>query len=83
MNLQAVDFALIRQKDHILALVRDEKFEEALALLNFSENLWDVASYSYKTREIKEIIKTALREKQHVCGHWKQHEKWAKLLATV
>ena len=83
MNLQALDFALIRQKDHILSLVNEDKFEEAIALLNFSENLWDVASYSYKTREIREIIKTALREKQHVCAHWKTHEKLAKLLATV
>lgn len=78
-----VDWSLIKQKDHILALVRDEKYEEALTLLNFSANLWEVCSYAYKTAEIREIIRTALREKQHVCAHWKQHEKWAKVLATV
>ena len=80
---QQLDFALIRQKDHILTLVRDEQYEEAITLLDFSANLWETCSYAYKTREIKEIIKDALRAKQHVCAHWKQHEKWAKLLAKV
>jgi hypothetical protein len=78
-----LDNALIRQKDHILDLVRDEKYEEAIVLLNFSEDLWATCTYAYKTREIRERIRDALRAKQHVCAHWKQHEKWAKMLATV
>jgi hypothetical protein len=52
MNL---DNALIHQKDHILNLVRDEKYEEAILLLNFSEELWATCEYAYKTREIRNI----------------------------
>lgn len=78
-----LDNALIRQKDAILALVNNEEYEQALTLLAFSEDLWATCSYAYKTSEIRERIRTALREKQHVCAHWKQHEKWAKLLAKV
>lgn len=78
-----LDNALIRQKDNILNLVRDGLYEEALTLLNFSEDLWATCTYAYKTREIKDIIRAELRAKQGVCSHWKQHEKWANLLAKV
>lgn len=78
-----MEYALIRQKDHILNLIWEEKYEEAIALLKFTEELWALTSYAYKTQELRNIIKDALRVKQHVCAHWKQHEKWAKLLATV
>lgn len=78
-----LDFALIRQKDHILGLVRDEKYEEALTLLNFSANLWEVCSYAYKTAEIREIIRRAVREHVINASHWKQEKKWEDLLASV
>jgi len=82
MNL-GLDNCLIRQKDHILTLVNEEKYEEAIVLLDFSEELWAECTYAYKTREIRERIKNALREKIHVCAHWKQHEKWKKLLDSI
>lgn len=78
-----LDNALIRQKNAILELVNDGQYEEALTLLAFSEDLWATCTYAYKTREIRERIREELRAKQHVCAHWKQHEKWAKLLAKV
>lgn len=76
-----MEYALIRQKDHILTLVRDEKYEEAIMLLNFSEDLWRTVNYAYKTREIRQIIKSELLTKQGCCAHWKQHEMWGKLMA--
>lgn len=58
-----LDNALIRQKDHILNLVRDGQYEEALTLLAFSEDLWATCTYAYKTREIRERIREELRAK--------------------
>ena len=75
--------ALMAQKDHIRGLVFEEKFEEALALLDFSERLWASVSYAYKTREVKELIKDTLRKKIHVCAHWKQHQKWKTLHDSI
>jgi len=76
-------YALIRQKDHIRDLVNDGKYEEALALLDFTEEVWRLDRYDYKTREIRNDIKEALRAKKTACAHWKQHEKWAKLLDKI
>lgn len=78
-----LDAALIRQKDHILQLVNDEKFEEAITLLDFSANLWETCSYAYKTREIRERIRRELNERIWNATHWKQEKKWNDLLASV
>jgi ribosomal protein L22 len=78
-----LDNALVDQKNQILNLVRDGQYEEALALLDFSKGLWETCRYAYKTREIRNIIRDELTEKRNVCGHWKQHQKWAKLLEKV
>ncbi len=78
-----LDFALIRQKDHILGLVRDGKYEEALTLLNFSADLWAACSYAYKTAEIREIIRSEVRQHMNGCCHWKQLKKWGDLLAEI
>jgi hypothetical protein len=78
-----LDNALIRQKNHILGLINDEKYGEAILLLNFSEDLWATCTYAYKTRELRDRICNELRAKQGVCAHWKQHEKWKKLAEKV
>lgn len=82
MNWQ-FENALMAQKDHIIGLIDSDKFEEAVILLDFSANLWKSCSYDYKTRELKERLRTALRQKQEVCAHWKQHEKWARILNSI
>jgi hypothetical protein len=78
-----VEWELIRQKNHILQLCNDEKYEEALLLLDFSESLWKECSYAYKTREIRERIKRELSELVFQASHWKTEEKWRKLLDKV
>ncbi len=57
-----VEWELVRQKNRILELVNEERYEEALLLLDFSESLWKECSYAYKTREIRERIKRELGE---------------------
>lgn len=83
MNMDNIDNALVRQKNHILTLINDEKYEEAMTLLDFSADLWATCSYTYKTAELRNRIKAELENKQLCCGHWKQHEKWGKMLAQV
>lgn len=79
----ALDWELIRQKNRILELVNEERYEEALLLLDFSESLWKECSYAYKTREIRERIKRELGELVFQSTHWKTEEKWRKLLDKV
>ncbi len=75
--------AIMAQKSHIIDLIDSDKFEDAILLLDFSERLWAASSYAYKTRELRQRLQNALVEKRNHCGHWKQHEKWAKLLSQV
>jgi hypothetical protein len=79
----ALDNLLVRQKDRILDLCNAEKYEEALTLLDFAEEMWAECSYAYKTREIRDRIRRALNENIWNAEHWKQKEKLQKLLATV
>lgn len=81
--MAALDFALIRQKDHIRGLITDEKYEEAIVLLNFTQELWSLESYAYKTAELRQMIRDSVRNKLMADIHWKQEEKWKKLLASV
>lgn len=82
MNGQ-LDNALMAQKDHIINLIDSDRFDEAIILIDFSANLWASCSYDYKTREMKERLRGALRRKQEVCAHWKQHEKWKRILDSI
>lgn len=83
MQQYHIENELMRQKDHIIGLVNDEKYEEALSLLNFSADLWARVGYDYKTREIRERIKRDIKEHLWNCSHWKTEEKWNKLLVQV
>jgi hypothetical protein len=57
-----LDTIVIHQKDLILKLIFEEKYDNALATLVVVENFWSQVSYAYKTRELREVIK---REKSH------------------
>ena len=83
MNSDHLDWELIRQKNRILGLVNDEKYEEALLLLDFSEALWKDCSYAYKTREIRERISREIGEHIFQATHWKTEKKWRDLLEKV
>jgi len=78
-----LDNELVRQKDHIYNLIVEERYEDALVLLDFAADLWAACNYAYKTAELKNIIRNALREKKAVCAHWKVHQKWARLLDSI
>jgi hypothetical protein len=79
----AIDFVLIRQKDHILTLVNDGKYEEANTLLNYSAELWAECSYTYKFLEIKDRIRRAILEEVNTSTHWKTEAKWRDMLEKV
>ena len=79
----SLDIELIRQKDHIRGLVFDEKYEEAILLLNFVAPLWADCSYAYKTEEIKELIRQEIRHHINEATHWKTEKKFTDLLAVV
>jgi hypothetical protein len=79
----ALDNLLVGQKDRILGLCNAEKYEEALLLLDFTEEMWAACQYAYKTREIRDRIRRDLNENVWNAEHWKQKEKWQKLLVTV
>ena len=78
-----IDAMLIRQKDHILGLCNDGKYEEVLSLLKFSEELWAECSYAYKTREIRDRVRRAVQEELWNATHWKTKEKYENLLKTI
>jgi hypothetical protein len=81
--LHYIENQLIHQKNHIIDLVNDEKYEEALSLLNFSAELWESIGYAYKTAEIRDRIREAIKAHVFDSTHWKTEEKWNNLLAKV
>lgn len=51
-----LDNQLIKQKDTLLALIRNRKYDEASAILAFVKPMWDVCSYGYKWDEIRDRL---------------------------
>ena len=80
--MDALDNHLVRQKDHILSLVREDNFEEALTLLKFVRPMWTEFNYLYKFEEIKAIIVERLRQNA-TDVHWKTEQKWLQLIDKV
>ena len=78
MNL---DNELVNQKNHLLELVADEKFEEAITILEFVAELWAKCNYAYKTKEIRTRIRDKIQAYIFNANHHKTVEKWQKLLA--
>lgn len=78
-----MDNILVHQKNTILGLVWDEKFDQALSHLELVKELWDVYSYSYKYREIRQIIIDRVRQKWIEADHWKVEQKWKNYLDNL
>ena len=78
-----MDNLLIHQKDHILALVRDDKYEEALLLLNFVRPMWEQFDYLYKYEEIKRNMEERCREQAIEATHWKTEQKWRNIIQLI
>jgi len=78
-----IENELVAQKDRINALINDERYEEATALLDFAADLWAKASYAYKTKEMRHRIKTEVWGKIVHADHHKTEAKWRKLYETL
>jgi hypothetical protein len=74
-----IENELVRQKDRINALINDERYEEATALIDFAEELWAKASYAYKTLELRRRIREEVWGKIVHAEHHKTEEKWRRL----
>lgn len=78
-----LDYALVRQKDKLLQLINDEKYEEAFSILEFVKDLWESCSYGYKYLEVKHRIVLCLESEVLTSSHWKTELKWVTLLNRV
>ena len=78
-----LDFILIRQKNALLELINDDKFEEALARLEFVRELWEENSYAYKYLELKRNMKERIQQLTGESTHWKQEQKWRNMMDKV
>lgn len=53
--------ALVHQKNRLLALCNDGRYEQALDLLEFVAESWQAAGYGYKAREIRDRVRAEAR----------------------
>lgn len=83
MIMHDIEDELVHQKNHILSLVNEGKYEDAVTLLNFSEELWAKASYGYKTKEIRERIREEVRNLVLSSEHHKTRQMWSNLLTRI
>lgn len=80
MNNDKIDNALIHQKDKIYKEIWEQEYETALDLLDFVRELWFACGYGYKYSELRLIIVNELRNWISIRNHWKQVEKYQRLL---
>ena len=80
MNESTLSNVLIHQKDKLRQLVFDGQYEQAANLLEFVKELWKEASYDYKYNEVKNFIVNSVRQNIYCADHWKEREKWEKML---
>ena len=78
-----LDFILIRQKNALLELLWEDKFEEVLSKLEFVKELWEENRYGYKYVEIKRIMADRVFQLIGESTHWKQEQKWREMLSKV
>ena len=74
---------LVAQKDHILALVNDGRYQEALTLLEFARQLWTAAGYGYKTYEIRACIRAAVWDRVCNAEHAATSRKWQRVYDNI
>lgn len=79
MDESTLSNVLIHQKDKLRSLVFDGQYEQAHSLLEFVRELWEVSSYGYKYREVRDLLKESMRQHVLDAEHWKEKEKWEKL----
>ena len=77
------DNILVHQKNFILSLVNDDKFDQALAHLEFVKELWVACDYTYKYREIRQRIINRVRQLWAESQHHKTATKWYNLLQKL
>ncbi len=71
--------ALVMQKNALLTLVNEGKYEEATAILNFLAPSWEAERYGYKVREIRERIKRELDSLIFNSEHHSTEAKWQRM----
>jgi len=77
------DNILVHQKDFILSLVNDDKFDQALAHLELVKELWVKCDYTYKYREIRQRITDRVRQLWIEADHWRTEQKWYEYLQKL
>ena len=82
-NFNNIENVLIHQKDTLLQLVNDWKFEQALELLDFVKELWTVTEYSYKWDEIRKRIVDELNKQINSDIHWKHRAEYRRILESM
>lgn len=70
-----LDNALIHQKDYIISLIDNQEFSEAILLLRFCKELWEVSEYGYKHRELLGRLEQQLKLVIDNGCHWKTRNK--------
>ena len=70
-----IENELVHQKNTILEAINEGRYEEAALLIAFSEELWRVCDYGYKTNELKQRILDSLRENINSAEHHKTAAK--------
>jgi hypothetical protein len=83
VNSAQLDNALVAQKNHLLELINEGYYGEAIQLLMFVKELWDAVGYRYKTVELKERIKQAIDIKLQESTHYKTVAMWNSLLVEL
>ncbi len=81
--LYNIETQLVHQKNAILALVNDERYEEASTLLAFAHELWAHVGYEYKFFEIRRRIQEELRTKEVQADHHATAAKYLRLYQSV
>ncbi len=79
----ALDSALIKQKDEIGKLIASEDFHTALIILTFNRNLWETCNYGYKYHELLTQMEERINHHIRTAEHWKTQESWKRLLTQV
>ena len=80
---QEAENALVAQKDALLAMVNDERFEEAMAALAVVQRFWRAVGYGYKADEVRQRIRDGIDERIRLADHWNTRQRLGKLRLRV
>ena len=71
--------ALVSQKNDLLRMVNEGKYEDAIAILAFLTPSWTADGYGYKVREIRERISRELDNLAFHSEHHSTEAKWKRM----